>query len=592
MSEFGDISVRAYTTHTNDVGLGYAEILVEINNHSPTQSHRVTLSFDPSGSYGSYYDGSTKRNVELVPNAVTKVTLFNRSAWGVLQISIDGETQKEDIPVSNEKLGTLSTARSNSRGLLLSQRASRSGLTISTNFLEGLKNDDGEMSTATQAYEVPLSEWSTNWFSYARFDGVVVLGDELNAAPETVRLAVLRYVERGGSLIVLGDWHAPPQWQARQSPVKDEELKEETKKTSTTTLPPAQKQASNWKPQPDLPVFHVGFGTVTVTGSSDPSRIAFNQWKRLRDNFYDSRPEQGERYSLAGINQAFQVVERFGIPVRGLFLLMFLFVLIIGPVNLIWLAKRKRKIWMLWTVPAFSLLTCLVVAGFALFGEGWSATARTEALTILDETAHRATTIGWTAFYSPITPSDGLHFSYDTELDPQLPAGRYYGRNVGAPRTMDWTNDQHLDSGWVTARIPAFFKLRKSETRRERLNIRQEAGGTATLVNGLGAEINQVWWADGSGRIHSATNVPAGAQATLQVTGLTAVAAPSQLREAFSEDWLKQFKKIAEQPQTVLMPNSYLAVLDTSPFVEEGLKGVKTRKARNLVYGVGVGGGQ
>ena len=34
------------------------------------------------------------------------------------------------------------------------------------------------------------------------------------------------------------------------------------------------------------------------------------------------------------------------------------------------------------------------------------------------------------------------------------------------------------------------------------------------------------------------------------------------------------------------MPNSYLAVLDGSPFVEEGLKNVKTRKARNLVYGI------
>jgi hypothetical protein len=239
---------------------------------------------------------------------------------------------------------------------------------------------------------------------------------------------------------------------------------------------------------------------------------------------------------------------------------------------------------MLWTVPMIALLTCLAIAAFSLFGEGWSATTRTEGLTLLDETAHRATTIGWAAVYSPITPSDGLHFSYDTELDPQLQFW-WAGRRRSIGNTVDWTNDQHLASGWVMARVPAFFKLRKSETRRERLGVRQDANG-ATLVNGLGAPIHQVWWADGSGRIYSAANVPAGAQAEVKPTGAQAAGQPSALRRTVSQDWLAQFKALAEQPQAVLMPNCYLAVLDGSPFIEEGLKNVKTRKARNLVYGI------
>ncbi|MGH9801956.1 MAG: hypothetical protein ACRD82_16465, partial [Blastocatellia bacterium] len=55
----------------------------------------------------------------------------------------------------------------------------------------------------------------------------------------------------------------------------------------------------------------------------------------------------------------------------------------------------------------------------------------------------------------------------------------------------------------------------------------------------------------------------------------------------YSGDWLKEFQAFASKPQEVLMPNTYLAVLNGAPFVEEGLKGVKTRNARNLVYGVG-----
>lgn len=425
--------------------------------------------------------------------------------------------------------------------------------------------------------------------SYARFSGVMLQADELNAAPEAIRTALLRYIERGGTLIVAGNWQLPTQWQSRRSGLKDEELKDDDAtaesqygKPPDPTATPAQ--PPNYVSRADLPMYYVGFGTVLLTGSADLGNIGVNQWKRLRNSLRGNELAENSFSTLAEINREFPVVEQFGVPIRGLFLLMLVFVLVIGPVNLIWLAKKKRKIWMLWTVPAISLLTCLMVAGFSLFGEGWNATAKTEALTILDETDHRATTIGWTGFYSPITPSEGLRFSYDTELVPQLPNDWDYRRRT-PERTVDWTNDQHLESGWIVARVPAFFKLRKNEARRERLNIRQ-SGDEATLVNGLGAEIAQIWWADAGGEIHSAQNIAPGAQAKLQATDLKASATTSRLREIYSGDWLKEFQSLTNKPQEALMPNCYLAVLNGAPFVEEGLSGVKTRTARNLVYGV------
>ena len=238
---------------------------------------------------------------------------------------------------------------------------------------------------------------------------------------------------------------------------------------------------------------------------------------------------------------------------------------------------------MLWTVPLLSLLTCLAVAGFAVFSEGLSATARTESFTILDEAAHRATTIGWTAFYAPVTPSDGLHFSYETELLPQLIHYRGYGRS---DRALDWTNDQHLVTDWVTARVPAYFKLRKGELRRERLSLRQEAGGARSIVNGLGAEIEQLWWADGEGSIYTANNVAAGAAVNLDLMPLQAAGEAHYLRALLNADWLARWQDIEQQPEQWLMPNCYLAVLSAAPFVEAGLKDVQTRRARSLVYGI------
>ena len=498
--------------------------------------------------------------------------------------------QDQLLPTSKERIGNINYHDADGFGLLLSQEVFKSGMADSVNFEEGSKNSSGEIQASTQTYEFPAAEWSANWLTYARFHGVIVSSQEMNAMSEAVRTALLRYVERGGSLLIAGAWQVPPQWQARQGVIKDEELKEPVSgsvRSTSVPVPVPFPTPKPPKPQTELPVFYVGFGTMIVTGSVDPAQIAFNQWKRLRLNFEATRPRIPRYGNLAEINEKFKVVERFGVPVRGLFALMLLFVIVIGPVNLIWLARRKRKIWMLWTVPAISILTCLAVSASAMFGDGWNATTRTEALTILDETSHRATTIGWMAFYSPITPSDGLHFSYDTEAYPQRPGNFGYNRRNAPEQTIDWTGDQHLASGWVSARVPAFFRFRKSETRRERLSVRQSADGGIAVVNGLGGEIKQLWLADRDGRIHNATNIAAGAQSGLAVTASQAAGEAGKLREVLKVDaWLSHFQMIERNPQQYLMPNCYLAIIEASPFVEEGLKNAKTRRARTLVYGL------
>lgn len=612
LPNFGDISVEVVLQQDNSVGSGYGEYRATVTNHSANQSHRlaVILLF---GSYGAGEVREVRREVEVAAQAKATVSMFvpMLEVAYAAEVVIDGQRQREQVQIIN-KLGVLDSGN-RQFGLLLSPGVHKNSVVAGKNFEEGFKNSDGDKIVATQSPELPITEWSGNWLSYARYDGILIAAEELDSAPETVRSALMRYVERGGTMMVIGNWQAPAQWHARQGFIpEDIFVGDVADKTSPPPTPPhtvAKPQDDNVltisigkRPFPvaatqsgsptDIRVYFIGFGTLTVTGAVDTRQITADQWKWTRQNFMASRPSILEYYTIANLNEMFPVVERFGVPVRGLFVLMLLFVLVIGPINLFWLAKRRRKIWMLWTVPAISLLTCLIVAGFAAFGEGWSATSKTEALTILDETAHRATTIGWTAFYSPITPGEGLHFSYDTELDPLI-ADDWRNRRVNAAnRTIDWTNDQHLDSGWISARVPAFFKLRKSENRRERLNIRREASGSVTVVNGLGAEISELWWADNDGLIQSASGIPAGAQATMKQTELKASASPARLREAFHEDWLKQFEIFAQQPQSVLMPNSYLAVLNGGPFVEEGLRGVKTRKARNLVYGLSNGGSQ
>jgi len=311
-----------------------------------------------------------------------------------------------------------------------------------------------------------------------------------------------------------------------------------------------------------------------------------DKWMQVKRNWEGARVPSPNYPNLTAVNKEFEVVERVGIPVRGLFILMIVFVIVIGPVNLFWLARRKKKIWMLWTIPLVSLLTCLAVTAFAFFSEGINAISRTESLTILDETSHRATTIGWTAFYSPFTPGSGLHFSYDTDVMPQLPLEMFYRGGQGG-RGIDWTNDQNLTTDWLTARVPGYFKLRKSETRRERLTLRETGDSAPSVVNGLGADIRQLWWADNTGKIYTATNIPAGAQGSLTPINIQAAGPANFLPSLYrTNNWLDSLDSLEKSPRVSLQANCYLAVIDASPFLKEGLRGARLRKARTLVYGI------
>ncbi|MGH9754385.1 MAG: hypothetical protein ACREA2_16525 [Blastocatellia bacterium] len=570
-TDYGDISVKVETVTDAHSSNGYDEYRVTIINRSLAKSHRVIV--ETGGDPHINFVNKIRRAVEAAPSSSATISVFipqgdDAGGWWV---AIDGKRQNGAVVADASRTSAWISHSQNAFYALSSRDVEKIGLMNEAAVVEGFKNISGESEVAYLSYKSPISEWSGNWLGYSGFDAVALSAEELREAPDAVRSALWRYAECGGSLLIIGAWEIPRQWRSRR--VRSVEVEEEKAgvawKKVTLALPEATQSYS------------VGFGQVTMIDAASVKSILPAQWKAIKLSWKTSRPADVQYRDIVDINKDFPVVERIGIPVRGLFVLMLAFVVVIGPINLIWLARKRKKIWMLWTVPVIALVACLAVTGFALLGEGVSATSRTEAFTILDESSHRATTIGWTAFYAPIAPSEGLHFSYDTELAPVLHDWR-----GGVDRTIDFSNDQHLASGWITSRVPAYFKFRKSETRRERLTIRR-SGDSISVVNGLGADIRALWLADRDGKIYSAREIRAGAETKLSLANLGLVEKKAGLRELFTgADWLEGMRAVERDPQHLLAPGCYLAALDAGPFVEEGLKGVETRKGRSLVYGI------
>jgi hypothetical protein len=185
--------------------------------------------------------------------------------------------------------------------------------------------------------------------------------------------------------------------------------------------------------------------------------------------------------------------------------------------------------------------------------------------------------------YAPLTPGDGLRFDATTEVTPQVYSGYgYYGRG-GRSRRMDVTQGQHLAGGWVVARAPAHFGLRKVEPRRERLDISRNDDGTLQVVNGLGVPIRTLYVADGQGNRYRAENLAAGASQTM--SGFAPGAMQSGPLNAIRNEGWSAATRIAASPGGWVQPRQYVAILDHATLLEPGLDDLKAHDIESVVIG-------
>jgi hypothetical protein len=419
--------------------------------------------------------------------------------------------------------------------------------------------------------DAPVTAWGRHWLSYSRYDGVLVSADDVDdlrrGGPEglAVLTALCQFAETGGVLLVAG----PGQ----------------------VRLPAGWRRRPDNPGAPGLTRYQAGFGRCFVSADREFATWNASAWGDIDQAWSQTAHPWQSSAGILNLDNVFPIIDDIGVPVRGLFVLMIVFSLAIGPANLLVLGRWKRRIWLLWTAPAISLVTCLAVFGYMIASEGWAGRVRADSFTILDENERRATTLARTAYYSPVTPGDGLRFSTDTEVT-ALPATS--GAGSGSACVLDWGGDQHLSRGWVSARVPAHFALRKSDTARQRVTITGAADGGLAFVNGLGADVRWLWYADAKGRLNYSGPVTAGEKGALKPSDKKLPAERGTVREKVyaTADWPTATATIARTPEVVLSPNTYLAELESSPFLKaggkdaEGLRGARVRAERALVLGI------
>ncbi len=401
--------------------------------------------------------------------------------------------------------------------------------------------------------------------------------------------AVRRFVESGGLLYVIGtEWTPPKEWDKRGG--ED--------------------------------VYHAVLGTAYITPSEtaavrktlEPFRAAMfsraDSWTQAMQGAGWSR-HHGTTVSagiLGGSGDLLndmRVLEHFGVPVKTIMVLILVFAILIGPVNIVVLSLMKRRIWLLWTVPATSVIASLFVYGADYLREGFLRQTSSHTITILDQRRQEALTFGFVGFYSTFTPGGGLAF------DPTTEATCAYDRSQSSGasnRTFEMQmlpgGAQQFANGWVRARLPSYFAVRKAEPmRKERLDFNWEiVEGTPgpTVANSLGVDVDRLVVCGPNGTMYTASSVKAGEKVVLiPDTSGSSPATPSEGRTParFYESLIPSYMNIRSWTSTGLgtvmterLPPGYYAVQvggdGRNPFLEKALDRASVYRHETVIYGI------
>ncbi|MBQ7693737.1 MAG: hypothetical protein IJT50_01305 [Lentisphaeria bacterium] len=165
------------------------------------------------------------------------------------------------------------------------------------------------------------------------------------------------------------------------------------------------------------------------------------------------------------------------IPLGGLTLLMFCFVVVIGPCNYLFLKKRRQEMWCLVTIPILSLLFSGAVVLTVVFREGFDSKGKGRVLTVLDQKRGLVSSRGLFSIYSPLSMKE---FRFDRQ---DLLYFREYGEILG-----EVTDDYRFSSRLLPSRMRFIGGIERAEFRSEKLKF-SEKNGKLEVVNGLGVPV-------------------------------------------------------------------------------------------------------
>ncbi len=168
------------------------------------------------------------------------------------------------------------------------------------------------------------------------------------------------------------------------------------------------------------------------------------------------------------------------VPTYSFVTFITLFAVLIGPVNYLLLSRRQKINWLIVTVPALAVVTTVCLFVYAAVSHGFTVKSRLRSLTVLDQGSQKAISTTRMALYAGMAPSEGMKFSTDTAVYPVWPTGNEFEQGH-----VDWSENQHLTSGWLRSRTKTQFVTVAPRNERGRLNVEAAKDDQVAVTNGF-----------------------------------------------------------------------------------------------------------
>jgi hypothetical protein len=515
-----------------------------------------------------------------------------------------------------------------------------------------------------QPLTVKPEQVPTKWIDFTMLDMLLVSVKDLEQLPAPSRDAIAQWTLAGGNLFVYGlgedrenspdlkrlldldrrpphnaNWREPKVEERNTEPVGQAPTQvmrtptgQRVRVATASAAPTSSGAASpdtSLKPKSEI-VAHFavrpfGLGLLVACSTDDPFPGQIDDWAWVLKSLGPHRVQWHERHGMSahGENDDFWNFLIPGVgkaPVGGFQVLITLFALAIGPVNYFVLQRRKKLYLLIVTVPVFAGITTVLLLGYAVASDGFALRSRVRSVTLLDQV--RGESVSWSriSYYAGVAPSGGLRFSPDTAVYPLDPPG-----SSGAQRSVDWTDGQHMQSGWLRSRTPTQLVTVAYRQGGEQIEVASSSTGVVRVTNKLGTNIRLLVLAAADGTIYSTQDLPRDESIRLEPKDLAdaqialrkladgqRLEVPAEMtdrdlwigptsrrtmywRGSFVPQWQNSigegiFQVIqppnADKLKELLQPGTYLAITDQPPTVDLGVTNMQDEGSLYVIVGV------
>lgn len=538
------IEARAWCVWPDAVNKGWAPIGVEIRNRSD-RTRRVVVD---AQAWGYPTRCRARQEIDLAPGESASLELVSPvgSNNGSVSVTVSSGGERRTMgPI----LGGAGSFPQSQSVLAIGPRDTETSTV--TRWTE-------EISTASLVYGGPGAATNNNLcFGHARFD-------ELPSSPiaySSLDLAVLdvseglplpedldpllAWVRTGGSLLVVGpDAGATCLAHASIAPWMEPRF------ARGRPFGGAQDREGR---------FCFGLGTLATLDDGD-----FLQGQRARELVRElAQADSGFAPDPGGsrTNPVQPLIADLGqIPYRVFALLLVLFALAIGPVNFLWVARARKPVRLLVTIPGIALATSLVLLVYGIFFQGLDVKTASVSVALLDQRSHRSSCAEKRLLFAGLAPSDGLRpepgtaVHVVTDFGGAVPAVRHRDQYQLEVRREP---ELVLGADFLPTRVATAQVICTERAERARLDVARD-GASYQVHNQLGVELRELVLRDPGG---NAFVLGAPLSAAASATLVADERRGSELEGELLSGAMPLVVGVGKLP-----PGCYAARLDSSPF--------------------------